>query len=102
MKLVLETRNKIVESAFFEIKEKSLSLYINTFERWRLYDWTESTPTTKKYMYLVDSETDSISHDFVELIAENEPDIEILNRLDFLLRDKDQLWILMPHDSVYI
>lgn len=101
MKINVETKNGIVESAFFKINEKSLSLYINTVEKWTEFDCVESSSCSKKYTYHVNIDPESNDHDFVELVAENNEEVEMLNRFDFLLPCKSQLWILMPHESVY-
>ena len=57
MKINIETKNNIVSSAFFEIKDMSLNIYINTVERWREYDFKQSDDSSIKFGYYKYSET---------------------------------------------
>jgi len=101
MKINVSTKNNIVSSAFFEIKELSLSLYINTKDRWRNFDFVETEEGMIKFGYFADQNNNEIEHDSVSLHAENCEEIEMLKRFYFLLASKEQLWVLMPVESVY-
>ena len=99
MKLIISNPNGIVESAFTRYTSLSFSLFINTAKRNVWPDLISADKDSKTWRY---SDEDYDPEDTVILHAENEEDIETLQRFEFKLICKDQLWILLPKSEVVI
>lgn len=98
MKIEISNNNRIVSSTFYEQNDLSFSIFINTVERWITPDFIESSKG--ELIFYFDSLVDEEDYDFVSFIAENEREIEMLNRSRYLLHEKDQLCYLLPSESV--
>jgi len=98
MKLEIQNKNGVVDEAWTYENDLSFSLYINTNKRWIRPDSEMSDGKSRSWIYHV--EGDEGLGDMVTLIAENERDIEQLERVPFQLQCKEQLWIMLPHESV--
>jgi len=95
LKLIVENPNSIVTDAFIKSSELSFSLFINTVEKWVMFDSYICGPMEITWNYDKDEQSDTVT-----LIAETEHEKEILNRMHFTQHCKDQLWILLPDDKV--
>lgn len=99
MYVKVNNRNGIITNAWFDNNHPLVfHLYINTEEKHRLYDTVTTYFHYKEWIYYADD--DSINYDSVCLIADHENDLKILNRLDFYLHDKNQLWVMLPDNSL--
>ena len=99
MKLKIANNNGIVTSAHFEEAELSFSLYINTKERHLRPDIETSEKGERSWIYSVQDGEEFI-YDEVTLIAESTAEEKALDRYAFELLDKNQLWLMLPADSV--
>jgi len=99
MKITVENPNDFVEKAWFEVNNLSLSLFINTTERWLEYDSEGADGENVMFFYY--PQDDLTMPDIVKLTAESQEEKKMISRLHFNLHSKNQLWILFPHEKVY-
>ena len=93
------TGRVVVFNAYYQEYKGVPSLFVDTQEKWADYS------TSKGYHHLceegypyhfgVDFYTED-GFESVVLIPESEDDVKIVNRLDFVLCDKDQIWFIFP------
>lgn len=104
MKINISNENGIIENAFVEMSELSLSLFINSVEKYAtlasiMSGHIEEGIEENTYEFWGDEEGTKI--DKVTITSENEKEAEFLRFLAFELHTKGQLWFMYCDPKVY-
>jgi len=98
MKININDKNGVIDSAFIDEAGLSFGVFINT-----KYKGVKPYCTSSgegRYTWYFHSDNESCLEDIVTLSAETEEDNNILDRLVFELHNKNQLWFLFLDNSV--
>jgi len=106
MKIQVSNPNGIVESAHYERNDYAASVFINTRDRWVEIDSVgicvnPQIPEEEDFVDWTFYDEKADDNDHVRLVAETKDDLSVLDRIRFELRDKDQIWILLPKKKVW-
>jgi len=98
MRVLIEGDEDIIDNVFIEKSKLSTSLVITTKDKWVKYDSTgwRSEDEARTWDYFAGTK-----YAEVVLIPEDVSDKDILDRVWMEQHNKDQLWILFLHESVY-
>lgn len=95
MKVVIENPLSIISSAYYEkCTDNTSILVINTNERWRNFDASGSLYDGSYFFEYWSDSLEDVRRDEVKLIAENETEQEVLDRLQFYQQEKEQMIVL--------